>query len=209
MLEHYRAVFYFLPLSSLLLLTACSVHTPSCTAKSQLYNNKWRSHQQSVVQLTRYQTRGAFAYLSSQQKVYARFNLQQTSTDRYRLLLINPLGSTEIDLKVQLGSAQLINKQGKHYVSDNPEVIIQKLTGMIIPLSELRQWLIGLPGDTTDFTLNSCGHLRTLTYNSKNGQSWRLIYLSYHNDTLPHLPANIELYQGDKRIKLKIDNWIL
>jgi outer membrane lipoprotein LolB len=42
--------------------------------------------------------RGAFAYLSDEQKVYARFFWQQTGQDRYRLLLTNPLGSTELSL---------------------------------------------------------------------------------------------------------------
>ncbi|BAE75153.1 Outer-membrane lipoprotein LolB precursor [Sodalis glossinidius str. 'morsitans'] len=204
--ERNYAVFRLLPLASLL-LAACSVHTPSGPAKSQT-SPEWRAHQQSLSALGRYQTRGAFAYLSSQQKVYALFNWQQTSADRYRLILTNPLGSTEMDLNVQPGVAQLVNNQGKRYVSDDPEVMIQKLAGMSIPLNDLRQWMLGLPGDATDFTLDSRGYLHTLNY-SHNGQLWTVTYQGYHDDTVPALPSNLKLRQGDNRIKLKMDSWSL
>ena len=65
-------------------------------------------------------------------KVYARFFWQQFSPERYRLLLTNPLGSTEMDLNVQKNVVQLTDNQGKRYVSDNPEEMIRKLTGMAI-----------------------------------------------------------------------------
>ncbi|AHF74204.1 outer membrane lipoprotein LolB [Candidatus Sodalis pierantonius str. SOPE] len=204
--ERNYAVFRLLPLASLL-LAACSVHTPSGPAKSQT-SPEWRSHQQSVSTLTRYQTRGAFAYLSKEQKVYARFNWQQTSADRYHLILTNPLGSTEMDLNVQPGVAQLVNNQGKRYVSDDPEVMIQKLAGMSIPLNDLRQWMLGLPGDATDFTLDARGYLHQVNY-SHNGQRWTVTYQGYHDDTVPALPSNLELRQGDNRIKLKMDSWSL
>ena len=82
-----------LPLAALV-LTACSVTTPKGPGKSP-DSPQWRQHQQDVRNLNQYQTRGAFAYISDQQKVYARFFWQQTGQDRYRLLLTNPLGSTE------------------------------------------------------------------------------------------------------------------
>ncbi|WP_414016241.1 lipoprotein insertase outer membrane protein LolB, partial [Enterobacter kobei] len=63
--------------------------------------------QQDVRNLSQYQTRGAFAYLSDEQKVYARFFWQQTGQDNYRLLLLNPLGSTELELIAKPGEAQI------------------------------------------------------------------------------------------------------
>ncbi|MDU6453984.1 MAG: lipoprotein insertase outer membrane protein LolB, partial [Enterobacter hormaechei] len=77
-----------LPLAALV-LTACSVHQPKGPGKSP-DSPQWRQHQQDVLKLSQYQTRGAFAYLSDEQKVYARFFWQQTGQDNYRLLLLNP-----------------------------------------------------------------------------------------------------------------------
>ncbi|MCY0682970.1 lipoprotein insertase outer membrane protein LolB, partial [Klebsiella pneumoniae] len=92
-------------------------------------------------------TRGAFAYLSDEQKVYARFFWQQAGQDRYRLLLTHPLGSTELSLTAQPGSVQLIDNKGETYTATDAEEMIGRLTGMPILLNSLRQWIIGLPGD--------------------------------------------------------------
>ncbi|STQ44457.1 Outer-membrane lipoprotein lolB precursor [Ewingella americana] len=132
-----------LPLASLV-LAACSINAPKGPATSPT-SPQWRDHEAKIKQLEHYQTRGSFAYISDKQKVYARFFWQQYTRDNYRLLLTNPLGSTEMELKVQSGVAQLTNNEGKKYTSNNPDEMIQKLTGMSIPLANLRLWMLGLP----------------------------------------------------------------
>lgn len=192
------------PLASLL-LTACALTGPKQPGKSP-DSPQWRQHQQAVNAITQYQTRGAFAWLSDNQKVYARFFWQQTGADRYRLLLTNPLGSTELELNVQPGVVTLIDNKGKHYVADNAEEMIQRLTGMSIPLNSLRQWMLGLPGDATDYTLDSQYQLKSLNY-TQGGKTWHVEYNSYNNAVMPALPDNMELTEGSQRIKLKMDNW--
>lgn len=123
--------------------------------------------------LNQYQTRGAFAYISDQQKVYARFFWQQTGGDRYRLLLTNPLGSTELELNAQPGNVQLVDNKGQRYTADDAEEMIGKLTGMPIPLNSLRQWILGLPGDATDYKLDDQYRLSEITY-SQNGKTGKL-----------------------------------
>ncbi|MFZ1873417.1 lipoprotein insertase outer membrane protein LolB [Serratia sp. D1N4] len=195
-----------LPLASLL-LTACTLTKPSGPATSPT-SPQWRAHEQAVQQLSQYQTRGAFAYLSDQKKVYARFFWQQYSPERYRLLLTNPLGSTELELNVQKEVVQLSDSQGKRYTSNDAEEMIRKLTGMAIPLNNLRQWMLGLPGEATDFTLDDQYRLSKLTY-QQGALTWVVTYQDYNTDQQPPLPSRLELQQGDQRIKLKMDNWTL
>ncbi len=193
-----------LPLASLV-LAACTSPTPSGPAVS-VTSPEWRQHQQQVQQLSQYQTRGAFAYLSDKQKVYARFFWQQTSPQDYRLLLTNPLGSTELELRVASGVAQLTDNQGRRYVSDNPQEMIQQLTGMSIPLEDLRQWILGLPGEAEILKLDPQSRLSQLTFRQDNAV-WTVDYQSYDNKVTPSLPNRLELQQGDNRIKLKMDDW--
>ena len=195
-----------LPLAALV-LTACSVNTPQDSGKSPT-SPQWQQHQQEVRNLSQYQTRGAFAYLSDQQKVYARYFWQQTGQDNYRLLLTNPLGSTELELIGRPGVAQLTDNKGQHYTAADGEMMLGKLTGMPIPLNSLRQWILGLPGESTDYTLDDQYHLKTLTY-TQNGRTWKVVYNGYDNATQPALPSNMELIEGSQRIKLKMDNWIV
>lgn len=199
-------LFRLLPLASLV-LTACAINAPKGPGKSP-DSPQWRQHQQDVRNLNQFQTRGAFAYLSDEQKVYARFFWQQTGQDRYRLLLTNPLGSTELSLTAQPGNVQLIDNKGQTYTATDAEEMIGRLTGMPIPLNSLRQWIIGLPGDATDYSLDDQYRLRELNY-TQNGKTWHVTWGGYHSDTKPSLPANMELNDGSQRIKLKMDNWIV
>ena len=199
-------LFRLLPLASLV-LTACAINAPKGPGKSP-DSPQWRQHQQDVRNLNQFQTRGAFAYLSDEQKVYARFFWQQTGQDRYRLLLTNPLGSTELSLTAQPGSVQLIDNKGQTYTATDAEEMIGRLTGMPIPLNSLRQWIIGLPGEATDYSLDDQYRLRELNY-TQNAKTWHVTYGGYTSDTKPSLPANMELNDGSQRIKLKMDNWIV
>ncbi|HBN2512272.1 TPA: lipoprotein localization protein LolB [Klebsiella oxytoca] len=199
-------LFRLLPLASLV-LTACAINAPKGPGKSP-DSPQWRQHQQDVRNLNQFQTRGAFAYLSDEQKVYARFFWQQTGQDRYRLLLTNPLGSTELSLTAQPGNVQLIDNKGQTYTAADAEEMIGRLTGMPIPLNSLRQWIIGLPGEATDYSLDDQYRLRELNY-TQNGKTWHVTWGGYTSDTKPSLPANMELNDGSQRIKLKMDNWIV
>ncbi|HDS6407335.1 TPA: lipoprotein localization protein LolB [Klebsiella oxytoca] len=199
-------LFRLLPLASLV-LTACAINAPKGPGKSP-DSPQWRQHQQDVRNLNQFQTRGAFAYLSDEQKVYARFFWQQTGQDRYRLLLTNPLGSTELSLTAQPGNVQLIDNKGQTYTATDAEEMIGRLTGMPIPLNSLRQWIIGLPSEATDYSLDDQYRLRELNY-TQNGKTWHVTWGGYTSDTKPSLPANMELNDGSQRIKLKMDNWIV
>ncbi|MEQ0581311.1 lipoprotein insertase outer membrane protein LolB [Pantoea dispersa] len=200
-----RQLLRLLPLASVL-LAACSINKPQQGPGPSTTSPQWQQHQQAVAKITQYQTRGAFAYLSDKQKVYARFNWQQTTADRYRLLLTNPLGSTELQLDAQGSVVQIVDNKGKRYVSNDAEKMISQLTGMDIPLANLRQWMMGLPGDASDYQLNNNYQLQSLTY-SRNGQQWKVNISDYDSKVNPPLPANLELTEGGQRIKLRMDSW--
>jgi outer membrane lipoprotein LolB len=199
-----RKLLRLLPLASVL-LAACSVNKPQAPGPSTT-SPQWQQHQQAVAKINQYQTRGAFAYLSDKQKVYARFNWQQTAADRYRLLLTNPLGSTELQLDAQGSVVQIVDNKGKRYVSNDAEKMISQLTGMDIPLANLRQWMMGLPGDASDYQLNNNYQLQSLNYR-RDGQQWQVKISDYDSKVTPPLPANLELTEGGQRIKLRMDSW--
>lgn len=191
-----------IPLASVL-LTACTL---TGTGEQSDASPLWKSHEQQVKTLTQYQTRGAFAYLTDSQKLYARFFWQQQNPEQYRLVLTNPLGNTVMELNVQPGMVQLVDDKGQRYVSDNAEKMIFELTGMTIPLENMRQWMLGLPADAKNLTFTPEGQLKKITLD-QSGQLWTVEYRSYDTEAQPALPSLIEISHGDERIKLKMDNW--
>ncbi|WP_160142530.1 lipoprotein insertase outer membrane protein LolB [secondary endosymbiont of Heteropsylla cubana] len=187
------------------MLGACSIHTTCLTRKDQIFS-KWYLQKDSPSELSVYQICGEFSYFSGKKKFYSRFHWKQSGYDCYCVTLINPFGITEMILHVQFGLAEFIDNQGKCYSSDNPELLIEKVFGISIPLKNLQKWIWGFSGDATNIRLNSLGYVERMNY-SYNGRNWIIQYNSYHKDIIPILPHSIELYQGNNRIKLNIDTW--
>lgn len=64
----------------------------------------------------------------------------------------------------------LIDNKGQTYTATDAEEMIGRLTGMPIPLNSLRQWIVGLPGDATDYSLDDKYRLSELNY-TQNGKT--------------------------------------
>ena len=113
-----------------------------------------------------------------------------------------------MELIAQPGSAQVTDNKGQKYTGTDAEEMIGKLTGMPIPITSLRQWILGLPGDATDYKLDDQYRLSEVNY-SQNGKSWKVVYGGYDSNSKLALPSSLELTEGSQRIKLKMDNWIV
>lgn len=191
-----------------LLLSACVSKTPHTSMERSSDSPQWRQQQAQLKQINHFETRGAFAFLGDQQKVYARFNWQQQSNNRYRLLLTSPLGSTELQLDQQGNTVQIVDNKGQRYQGNDAQQLVYQLTGMQIPLQNLRQWMLGLPGSADHYSLNGNYQLQTADYQA-NGINWHLSISEYRNDVQPPLPASLELKTVGQRIKLRMDSWII
>lgn len=200
-------VIRLLPLCSLI-LAACTLPDTAEKGDVSATSAGWKNHVEKVNNLTRYQTRGSFAYIGENQKTYARFFWQQYSADSYKLLLTNPVGSTELELIVRDGQTQLTDNKGQKHYSDDPDNMIYQLTGMTIPMENLRQWITGLPGDAQSYAISNEYHLKALTW-SQGMEKWKVSYQSYDDKTSPQLPDRLDIEQGSNRIKLKMDSWTL
>ncbi|MGK2946504.1 MAG: lipoprotein insertase outer membrane protein LolB [Candidatus Malihini olakiniferum] len=186
-----------------LLPTACTL-TKSAVPK-ETPDERWLQHKQQVQQLSQYQTRGTFSYISDGKKLSANFFWQESAPQRYRLLLTNPFGGKELEIRAQPERIEITDRQGKRYTGRDVEYMLSQLTGMRIPLINLSQWIIGLPGDAQQFTLDEHARLNTATL-QQNVLTWEVKYLGYDNSVTPTMPNVLELTQVGQCIKLKMNN---
>ncbi|MDT9587324.1 MAG: lipoprotein insertase outer membrane protein LolB [Candidatus Arsenophonus melophagi] len=190
-------------------LTACTFNQQLITEKPvSITHRLWLSHQQQLANIRKFQIRGIFAYIGPNNKTYAKFFLRQYSMTHYSLLLTDPLGKIELELIVTPSITQLIDRDGKKYVNIHLMKMIHQLMGMSIPIENLPYFLIGLPIQGTSFILDEHGLVKTIAYKHYN-ETCHLHYLAYHQDSQPKLPSRIDFTQGKRRIKLKMDTWIL
>ncbi|WP_318519680.1 lipoprotein insertase outer membrane protein LolB [Photobacterium leiognathi] len=180
------------------LLSGCA-QTPKNTQKVD-----WETHQTQLKRLTDYQAKGVFGYLSPEQRVSLTFNWKNHN-DEYQLLLTK-MYKTVLNLDAKPNSVTLVDPDGKTYHGTDATQLVQQLTSIQLPLSQMRDWLIGLPTGADTYQLNNNDQVAYLAKDI-NGQVWEMHYNTY-NDQSPSLPTQMVLNQGKLKIKIKISHWL-
>lgn len=178
------------------LLAGCSQQT----AENRYNDAVWRGQRESLEKLTHWQLRGKLAILTAKEKGSARLNWQQRGDD-YDLVLTNVLGGTLLEVHQLNGRVEVVDRDGRHYQSQDSEALIYQLTGWPIPMRDLPTWIKGLPGQAS-FELGGDGRVNRLKQDN-----WALTYQDYARTRLWLLPTAIELQGPQTRIKLAINEW--
>ncbi len=183
---------------SLSLLSGCA-QQPTITHKAD-----WSLHQAQLQQLTRYHAQGVFGYISPQQRVTLAFNWQNKADD-YQLILTK-MYKTILKLDATPDTVTLTDPDGHTYHGTDAAQLVQQLTGISLPLQQMRDWLIGLPTGADHYQLNKNDQVAMLT-KKIDGRTWEMHYSSYDNTKVPSLPILMTLKQGQLTIKIKVSTW--
>lgn len=160
----------------------------------------WRGQREKLEQLKQWELSGKLAIFTAQQKGSARVHWQQDGDD-YHLVLTTLIGTTLLDLNHKAGKTVIVDSDGKSHEGEDPEALVQQLTGWPIPIRQLPLWIKGLPGDA-DFTLGEDGRISDL----KEG-AWQLHYHDYALTRLWLLPTAMDFTGPQTRLKLVINEW--
>lgn len=176
-----------------------------CAQQAPVTQTDWQTHQYSLNQLKQYQAKGKLGYKSPELRFGANL-LWQTTPEKDQLLLTNFLGSTLLKLDASAQGATLIDNQGKRHSSKDAASLVKGLTGIALPIEQMRDWLIGLPTAADTFQLNE---QNTVSYLAKTigNQTWEMEYQSYDHSHYPALPKKMILSQDQQRITLIIHSW--
>ncbi|MDO6708872.1 lipoprotein insertase outer membrane protein LolB [Photobacterium sp. 1_MG-2023] len=186
--------------SFLLILSGCTT-----TSQSGQPVTSWDIHQQALQTISGYQATGKLGYISPEQRFTANLNWKnETGADHLRLT--NFLGTTLLKLDTQPGRAVLIDNDGKRYQGPDAAALVLKLTGISLPVNQMRDWLIGLPSGADTYQLNAENRVAYLA-KQVGSQLWQLDYNVYDESATPALPSRLVLSQGDIRITLLINRW--
>jgi outer membrane lipoprotein LolB len=126
--------------------------------------------------------------------------------DYLLLLLEAPFGQGVI--RIESGDAGVYRLQlpdGRLYLNDSPEALLEDVIGWSIPVSGLDYWIRGLPRPDSEYSqrIDADGLSRDITQDS-----WSIGYLDYYSfaDGLS-LPRRIRLAHDDLEMRLAIDSW--
>ncbi|PWI35163.1 lipoprotein localization factor LolB [Vibrio albus] len=200
--------------NQLLLLIFTTLYLAGCESvpeESQL-NVQFEPHRQRLESIQNYQLRGKLGYLSPDQRQSLNFTWNRTP-EASQLRLTSFLGQTVLNLTITPEGAKAVTSDGEVYRHPSPNALVYQLTGLVLPITYMQDWIKGLPTAADNFTLNDTNTVATL--NKLTGlQRWEMQYLSYQTvssaefGAIP-LPYKMQLTQSDFTLKIVISKWTL
>jgi len=134
----------------------------------------------------------------------ANFTWIERPDGSFRLRLAGPWGQSAARLSGRAGSAELVAADGMRYVGADARDLLAGLYGWDIPVSGLRHWLVGLPGESSEYTLDRFGRLATLRW-----KGWRIEYKRYRPMGKLDLPAVLIAARPETgtEVRVAVDAW--
>ncbi|EHH1180726.1 lipoprotein insertase outer membrane protein LolB [Vibrio vulnificus] len=172
---------------------------------------EWQSHQAKLSQIQSFQAVGKLGYISPEQRQNLNFYWKH-SPAQSNLRFTTFLGQTALNLTMTPQGARVETYDDQILTAKNATALVQQLTGLVIPVEQLSDWIIGLPNGADDFQLNEQNTLGSLE-KELNFQRWHIAYTQYrdvefHQQVVP-LPAKLSLTQQDIKLNIVVSKWTL
>ncbi|WP_417760380.1 lipoprotein insertase outer membrane protein LolB [Shewanella sp.] len=182
-------------LLALLWLTGCGITPPA----------DWQATEVNSVQDAKaWELKGKIAVKTPEQKFSTNlYWLHTPQSDELRLTSM--IGSTLLLLKSDARSATLA-VDGKTYQGRNASELVQHLSGWQIPISQLPQWIVGLPGEAKIVARNAAGQPQTLI-EQRQLPPWQIDYQSWQQLAKHQLPRVMTLERQQVSLKIQLNEW--
>jgi len=119
-----------------------------------------------------------------------------------RVLLASPLGYGLAEIETTPELSRLKTAEGKTRESDDPDALIEEVTGQRLPVTRLPAWLLGRGGGEARIETDPLGRPGRL-----HEAGWQVDY-SYDDATPAALPARLTISRnGEIELKLRIEEW--
>lgn len=194
-----------LSLGALCLAALAGCATPGSTTSQQSTersDGQWQEQLDEVKGFTSWNLIGKVGLRTPQDSTSANLDWRQTPW-QYRLLVTGPIGAGRSTLEGRDGRVSLTNSEGR-FEADSPEELMEQQLGWSLPVSNLTDWVRGLPaeGQPHESTEDSLGFPDTL---SQDG--WEIDYRSWHNVDGVWLPSRLVMTYDDLRATLVVNQW--
>lgn len=183
----------------LLLLQGCA-RTPPATPVS------WQQHSAAMAALEYWYLEGKLGYRTAADAGTARLSWRQTPQST-EVSLSGPFGAGSAHIRADPDGAVLRQPGAAELRADSGEALSRELLGWELPVSELRDWVRGIPFRGTPVEAMHFDALGRLERLQQDG--WALGFSDYRDTGAGFLPGRIEANDGRVRIRLLIKSWRL
>jgi outer membrane lipoprotein LolB len=157
----------------------------------------------SASKISSWELSGAMAAKSASKGWTASLNWLQQGPNQYQMRLYGPLGGGTV-LVEKKGAAVTYVDGPQRVSSTNPDELLQKQTGIRLPVRNLYYWVRGLPapGSVQASQHDANGNLTAL---SQSG--YTIHYGGYRTVNNISLPSKVQLQGHGTTIKLVVKHW--
>lgn len=188
-----------------LLLHACAQQTIKPIPQHSDPNIAYEIRQERVNQITQWRMQARIAIRTVNESNTGSLRWLQ-SPQALSLDIQGPFGINVAKIKGTQDNYTLQDRQGDSWQADNINQLIYNRTGWILPLEQLRYWVLADTQNKNNaaYIVNADGTLDSLQF-----EQWQIQYEKYSVVDDIKLPTKIRITHPDINIKLSIRQWRL
>ncbi|OGT49417.1 MAG: outer membrane lipoprotein LolB [Gammaproteobacteria bacterium RIFCSPHIGHO2_12_FULL_38_11] len=180
------------------LLSGCvRLQTPVASKTFEVQNIF--SRQVKLSKINNWKIHGAFSIAQTgQQPEIANYVWNQVNSENYRIEISSALNLYSVVIVCRSGLVSLLKNGSQRFSAKTPEKLMEKALGWSLPISELDNWIKGMPADGKyKAKYDVYGHLILLKQ-----MGWTVQYGSYKANKNVDLPQMITLQRTGLFVKI-------
>jgi len=194
----------FILLLAVIALTACTTTPPLEFVADPA--KKWEQRKSELSEINDWFLNGRIAIINGHESWHMSMKWQRHD-DKYILDLSGPFGAGHAQLTGTKDGVVLVDADQNYFFAENPDRLLQEVTGLRMPVQSLLYWMRGLPDwdvKNEKQKLDNYGRLASLEQ-----AGWRIRFKRYINVDKHELPQKIFIDGFDLKVKIFVDDWDL
>jgi outer membrane lipoprotein LolB len=192
---------YLALLSFILFFAGCAAPLPVPPADPE---TAWQSRQQDLAKVNDWHLHGRLAITRGSEAWHLKVNWRQ-KPEGYEIFLSGPFGSG-VKLEGNPQKVVLHDAEQQTYSAKEPELLLYAHTGVLMPVTGLRYWILGLPDPDKNHSnqtqLDAYGRLAELQQ-----RDWTVRFRDYVAVEQFQLPERLFIQGEDVEVRLVVDDW--
>lgn len=164
------------------------------------------ARQQQLEGIKEWQVKGRVAILNGAEAWHLNVIWRQQNDD-YHIELWGPFGSGRVQLEGDAQGVRLVDPHQRTYYARDPESLLYEHTGVKMPVSGLRYWILGLT-DPQQEQQQPRRDGRDRLASVQQG-SWQIDFRRYTRLGQVAVPDRLRVDKDDLQVKLVVDDWQL
>ncbi len=149
---------------------------------------------------------GAIAIDSETEGKYNASFAWDVNARGFEIKLFGPLGVQLVHLQQNKKGARITDRNGT-IQGQNAEALLADILGTQVPIKQMQNWAVGLPGDAIELQRDDFGRLEQMVVTGEDDTRWNIEFKRYSVFEEMHLPKTVVVASDGVKIDLSFKKW--